>query len=440
METLRLKFALLAVGLTLFGQAPATTLLEAYQQARGSNPQLAAAEQNLLAVKQLRPQGIAGLLPVIDVTGNLNRQNFDNLGTNTPTEQSTNKTASLDLVQPVFRMDRWIQLKQAQSQIAQAEAEYAAADQDLMVATAERYFNVLSAQDNLTFAVAEKDAIARELDQAKQRFDVGLIAITDVQEAQARYDLAVSQEIQANSQLAGARDSLRETTGVYYDSLNQLAEHLPLESPQPETADDWVNQAMQQNLSVLSAQAAAETARQEMRRQRAGHLPTLDANASYNYQDNNFGGIAPIKRQDTLLGLRLNIPVFQGGAVVSRTREARHRFSQATEQLNQATRSAELETRNAFRGIQTDIAQINALAQSLKSTKTAVEAAEAGFEVGTRTVVDVLNARREFYRAKFNYAQARYLYLVDQLRLKRATGNLSRADLEKINSYLQGAD
>lgn len=440
MDTKYLKIAAAGLGLLIAAQVEATGLLEIYQQARNTNPQLAAADANLKAVEQLHSQGIAGLLPVIDLTANLNRQDFNNLGTGTPTRHSTNKTASLNLLQPLFRRDLWIQLKQADSQIAQAQAEYAAADQDLIVAIAERYFNILGAQDNLTFATAEKEAIARELDQARQRFEVGLIAITDVHEAQARYDLAVSQEIQAISQLAGSKDALRETAGIHYDTLALLKDEIPLETPEPATPDLWVEQALQQNLSVLAAQAAAETARQEMRRQRAGHLPTLDLNASYNYQDNNFGGIAPIKREDTLVGLRLNVPLYQGGGVVSRSREARHRFTQTSEQLNQATRNAELETRNAFRGIQTDLAQIRALAQSLVSTQTAVDAAEAGFEVGTRTVVDVLNAQREFFRAKFNYAQARYLYLVDQLKLKRAAGNLGQADIERISGYLQAGE
>ena len=437
MDTNYLKIAVAGLGLLIAAQVEAAGLLEVYQQARNTNPQLAAADANLKAVEQLHSQGIAGLLPVIDLTANLNRQDFNNLGKGTPTRHSTNKTASLNLLQPLFRRDLWIQLKQADSQIAQAQAEYAAADQDLIVAIAERYFNILGAQDNLTFATAEKEAIARELDQARQRFEVGLIAITDVHEAQARYDLAVSQEIQAISQLAGSKDALRETAGIHYDTLALLQDEIPLETPEPATPDQWVEQALQQNLSVLAAQAAAETARQEMRRQRAGHLPSLDLNASYNYQDNNFGGITPIKREDTQVGLRLNVPLYQGGGVVSRTREARHRFTQTSEQLNQATRNAELETRNAFRGIQTDLAQIRALAQSLVSTQTAVDAAEAGFEVGTRTVVDVLNAQREFFRAKFNYAQARYLYLVDQLKLKRAAGNLGQADIERITSYLQ---
>ncbi len=435
-----LKFSILGFLLTASGSGNTENLLTMYQQAKATNPQLAAAAANRQAIVELKTQSRSGLLPNVILNGAIDRRQSNDLTVNDKPTYSTDKSAAIRLQQPLFRYDRWIELKQADSRIAEAEAAYSAAEQDLMVATAERYFNILSAQENLAFANAEKDAIARELDQAKQRFEVGLIAITDVHEAQARHDLAVSQEIQAASQVETARDTLRETVGQYYDHLDEVIEDLPLAIPEPADPDAWVKQAIEQNLEVLAAQAAAETARQEMRRQRAGHLPTLDLNVSSDYrkQTNNFGSTSfNTERNDNSIGLGFDMPIYQGGLVNARTREARHRLSQASEQLHQATRKAELDTRTAYRGIQTDIAQIKALAQSLVSTQTAVEAAEAGFEVGTRTVVDVLNAQRESFKAKFNYAQARYQYLVDQLRLKRATGSLAQTDLEKINNYLQ---
>ncbi|MEE9421597.1 MAG: TolC family outer membrane protein [Gammaproteobacteria bacterium] len=435
-----LKLSILGFLLTASGSGNTENLLTMYQQAKATNPQLAAAAANRQAIVELKTQSRSGLLPNVILNGAIDRRQSNDLTVNDKPTYSTDKSAAIRLQQPLFRYDRWIELKQADSRIAEAEAAYSAAEQDLMVATAERYFNILSAQENLAFANAEKDAIARELDQAKQRFEVGLIAITDVHEAQARHDLAVSQEIQAASQVETARDTLRETVGQYYDHLDEVIEDLPLAIPEPADPDAWVKQAIEQNLEVLAAQAAAETARQEMRRQRAGHLPTLDLNVSSDYrkQTNNFGSTSfNTERNDNSIGLGFDMPIYQGGLVNARTREARHRLSQASEQLHQATRKAELDTRTAYRGIQTDIAQIKALAQSLVSTQTAVEAAEAGFEVGTRTVVDVLNAQRESFKAKFNYAQARYQYLVDQLRLKRATGSLAQTDLEKINNYLQ---
>ena len=418
------------------GAVHAADLATVYREAARTNPQLAAAAAALQAVRESRPQAMAGLLPNIAATGVIDQTRQKNLNDPKTVEDVTNKVASLDLVQPLIRYDRWIQLAQADSEIARAEAQYLAAQQELMVQVAERYFNVLDAQDNLEFAEAEKSAIGRQLDQATQRFEVGLIAITDVKAAQARYDLSVSQEIRALSQLVEAKDALREIAGEYYDELSLLTPDLELAQPNPASPDAWIEQARQQNLSVLAAQAAAESARQEIRRQRAGHYPTLDLNASTMYFDRDFGGVVPQERNDSTIGLQLSIPIYEGGAVNSRTREAQSRFQESQQLLQQQVRAAELETRNAFRGIRTDIAQVKALAESLRSTEIAVEAEEAGFEVGTRTIVDVLNSQREYYLARLNYARARYLYVVDQLRLKKAAGILSEDDLLQINAAL----
>ena len=418
--------------------AQSADLITVYEEALRTNPQLAAAAANLEAVRERRPQAIAGLLPEVGVDGSLSRLRVKNLNQSQPADRSTNRTAGINLTQPLFRYDRWIQLKQSDSEIAGAEAEYLAAEQELMIQVAERYFQVLDAQDNLKFAESEKSSIGRQLDQATQRFEVGLIAITDVKAAQARYDLSVSQEIQAISGLVEAKDSLREVVGTYYDKLVPLMADLELERPQPESSDTWVEKAKQQNLSIMTAAAAAELARQEISRQRSGHYPTLDLNASSNYRDTGIG-VVPIERYDNEIGVQLNIPLYQGGAVNSRTREARNRFQEATEQLQQEIRSAEFETRNAYRGVMTDIAQVRALGKSLESTEIAVEAEEAGFEVGTRTIVDVLDATRENFLARLNYARARYLYVVDQLRLKRAAGILSREDMLGVNGDLDPA-
>jgi outer membrane protein len=410
--------------------------MEVYAQAVQTNPQLAAVRANLEAVREQRPQARAQLLPNVGAVGALTRNRFKDVDPSAPSTYSTDKLASLDLTQPLFHYERWIQLNQADSEIARAEADYQAAEQGLMVQIAERYFQVLDAQDNLEFAEAEKSAIGRQLDQATQRFQVGLIAITDVKAAQARYDLSVSAEIQAVSKLVEAKDSLREIAGVYYDRIDELNPALDLSNPEPDSADAWIKQATESNLDILSARASTQTAREEIDRQRAGHLPTLDLNASTSYRDITFGGAVPQKRHDAEIGVQLNIPIYEGGAVNSRTREARSRFQESTDLLQQQVRSVELETRNAFRGVKTDIAQVRALARSLESTQVAVESEEAGFEVGTRTVVDVLNAQRENYLARLNYARARYLYVVDQLRLKKAAGILSVDDLLELNTAL----
>ncbi|HED52494.1 MAG TPA: type I secretion protein TolC, partial [Gammaproteobacteria bacterium] len=254
----------------------AADLLTVYEVAARHNPTLAAAAATLKATRESRPQAYASLLPNINFGASLGRSRFKNTDPSQDATYSTDKLASINLVQPLFRYDRWIALKKADSTIAAAEADYAAAQQTLMVDVAERYFAVLDAQDNLEFAQAEKSAIGRQLDQAKQRFEVGLIAITDVKAAQARYDIAVSQEIRAVSELEGSSDALSELTGEYFDDIALLRADLKLSRPEPDSSEHWIDQAKQQNLQVLSAQATSEAARQEMRRQRAGHLPTLD--------------------------------------------------------------------------------------------------------------------------------------------------------------------
>ncbi len=415
----------------------AADLLEVYAQAEATNPKLAAVASNLRAVEQKRPQAIASLLPILSADGTYSRQRFKRRDPSEDATFSNDKVASLKLTQPLFRFDRWIQLKQSDSEIAAAEAEYAAAQQELMVQIAERYFKVLDAGDNVQFAQAERSAIGRQLERAQQRFEVGLTAITDVTSAQARYDLTSSAEIRAISELVQAKDSLREIAGRYYDDVARLKPDLELETPDPNQPKDWVDTAMEHNLQVLAAQANSETARQEIRRQRAGHLPTLDMNASVCYVDIEFGGLTKIRRDDSEIGVQLNMPIYQGGLINSRTREARSRFQQSADQLEQAVRSAEFETRDAFRSVLTDIAQVKALKQSVESTKIAIEGEKAGHEVGTRTIVDVLDAQREYFLAVLNYARARYLYVVDQLRLKKAAGILSFDDIEEVNRALE---
>ena len=431
---MRLKQSLLLPLLLFATRASAVDLIEVYREAAATNPQVAASLANLEAVREQRPQAMAGLLPTLGARGSYTPNRYKSLDPKQPAETSNDKLASLNLSQPLFRYDRWIQLRQSDSEIARAEADYLAAEQDLMVTVAERYFKVLEAQSNLEFAEAEKAAIGRQLDQATQRFDVGLIAITDVKAAQARYDLSVSRQIQAISGLVEAKDALRETVGTYYDTFDLLKPDLALSDPEPDSTDAWIERAKQHNLSILSAQASAETAKQEIALQRAGHLPTLDLNADAIYSE--AGGAFPRKGRGSQIGVELNVPIYEGGAVNSRTRQARSRFQEATDSLSQAVRAAELETRNAFRGVKTDIAQVKALGRSLESTQVAVEAEEAGFEVGTRTIVDVLNAQQDYYLARLNYARARYLYVVDQLRLKKAAGILSADDIAEVNKAL----
>lgn len=425
----------------LGGAAQADSLYEIYQLAQERDPTLRAAAAARDAALEVKPQSRAGLLPVIGLSGDVSRNSYDDRaalpGVANPT-YSTNQSYSLSLTQPVFRWDRWVALEQADSLVAQAQAQYGAAEQELMVRTAERYFAVLGAQDALRLAGKEKESIGRQLEQAQQRFEVGLSAITDVQEAQARYDTAVATEIRARNQLDSAREQLREIIGEQRENLDPVRDtDFRLVTPEPQQQQSWVDTALQQNPNLAAARAGSEAARQQIQIARSGHYPTVDANASYSYLDSNFGGIRELERNDGTIGLQLAVPLYQGGAVNSRTREARFRFDEARERLDVTQRAIERQTRDAYRGVVTGISEVRAAEQARTSSTTALDAAQTGFEVGTRTIVDVLDAQRALTQAELTLYLARYNYLLNTLRLKQAAGTLAPDDLDAMTGWLE---
>lgn len=425
----------------LGGAAQADSLYEIYQLAQERDPTLRAAAAARDAALEVKPQSRAGLLPVIGLNGDVSRNSYDDRaalpGVANPT-YSTNQSYSLSLTQPVFRWDRWVALEQADSLVTQAQAQYGAAEQELMVRTAERYFGVLGAQDALRLAGKEKESIGRQLEQAQQRFEVGLSAITDVQEAQARYDTAVATEIRARNQLDSAREQLREIIGEQRENLDPVRDtDFRLVTPEPQQQQIWVDTALQQNPGLAAARAGSEAARQQIQIARSGHYPTVDANASYTYLDSNFGGIRELERNDGTIGLQLAVPLYQGGAVNSRTREARFRFDEARERLDVTQRAIERQTRDAYRGVVTGISEVRAAEQARTSSTTALEAAQTGFEVGTRTIVDVLDAQRALTQAELTLYLARYNYLLNTLRLKQAAGTLAPDDLDAMTGWLE---
>ena len=418
----------------------AMNLEEVYKMAETSDPQFKQVAAAKRAILELRPQAIAGFLP----TANLSANTFSNdqdikidgfFGASGETSFNSHGY-SLDVSQPIFRSDRFFQLKQANSQIKQADAELSAAQQDLMLRVSEAYFNFLAAKDNLQFAKAEKKSLSKQLDQARQRFEVGLTAITDVQEAQAGYDLAVSQEIVARNEIDNAGEALRTITGVYYTELVGLAEDMPLVKPQPQEIDTWTETALQQNLGVQSAHFAVDTAREEIRVQKSGHLPTLDLVARHGY-DKTGGRFGSSSVRNTSVGIALNVPIFQGGFVSSRRREAQQRLDEQLQRLEQARRQAQQQTREAYLGVISGISQVKALKQAVISSETALLSTQAGFEVGTRTAVDVVASERITFQAKRNYARSRYDYIINTLRLKRAAGTLSAGDLTQVSQWLK---
>ena len=420
-----------ALGAGLFlvaaSQAVAENLLEVFESALESDPEFLAAGADNRAAQEIRPQAQAGLLPGVSLSFSTQWNERQRL----PDSRSDNLT--LNVEQPIWRRDRHIALDQADSRIARADALYAAARQDLMVRVAERYFGVLEAEDELGFARATLEAFEQQLAQSRQRFEVGLIPITDVEEAKAGFDLSRAQLIAAENALDIAREALRETTGEYRETLAPLTE-MPLVTPKPEDIDKWTEIALDRNPRLLAAKHDTETARREIQRIQAGHSPTLDAVGSIGLNDSGSSPAGETKRAN--VGLRLNLPLYSGGSILSRTRESRHRYRRTLDVLERERRRAQRETRDAYLGVESGISRVRALEQAVRSNRAAAEAVEAGFQVGTRTSVDVLDAQRELFRALRDLAEARYGYVLDVLRLKRAAGALSEDDLRLIAIWL----
>lgn len=436
------RFALTIVLLAASVMGKADDLIDIYQLAVASDPQLRQAEAAYRAVKATKRQAKAGLFPQLTLSANVVRDRQEITSSSSPffspsTIFSTTKGYNLNLSQALYHRDLFVQLREADADIAQAEASYKAAQLDLAVRATDRYFNVLAATDNLDFAQAEKKANQRLLEQAKQRFEVGLIAITDVNEAQAAYDLSVAREITAHNQLTLAKEALREITGQFHSKLQPLKEDVALPSPQPADAKQWVDTALQQNYQLLAAKAGVNKARQEVELNRSGHYPQLDVVASYGYSDVSAGLFGGSESNEGKIGLQLNLPLYQGGGTSARVRSAVYRLTQAKEALEQQRRTTDRQTRSAYLAVIDAISSVKALKQALISTQSALDATQAGYEVGTRTIVDVLQSQRNVFDAQRNYAKARYDYVVGSLRLKQAAGMLNDEDMQEINRWLE---
>lgn len=412
--------------------------METYRLALINDPDFKSSDINRLATAETKSQSIAQMLPNIGLAAKSNRTRFNSekisfLGSGL--QHYWDSTLAIDLVQPVFNWGHWIQLDQADNQIAQAEAQFQAKQQNLMTRTAEAYFNILAAQDNLEFTTAAKNAIGKQLEQAKQRFEVGIIAITDVYEAQAGYDRALASEIEAQNLLDNSKEALREIIGDNPADLNTLQPQIPLSPPNPGDIASWSNTAESNNFSIVAQINQAEFIRKNVDLQQSKHLPTLDIIASYNAQDN--GNSFGLRGDTETFGLQFNLPLYEGGGTVSRTRQAAYQYEAAKEDLIKVKRSTIRNVKDAFRGVVSSISQVSALEATTKSAEKSVEAAEAGFEVGTRTMVDVLTELRNLYKAKSDYARSRYDYLINGIKLKEAAGSLNEEDLQQVNQYLQ---
>lgn len=432
--------------------ASAADLGAVYQRALANDPVIREAEANRRAARESKPQALAALLPQINATGRYNEEESDSTGAfvqpglpPTPEIRDSDGNSSawdVSLRQSVFRWQNWAALRRADAESAQAEADYLAAQQDLILRTSESYFNVLAAQDALESAQAAHDAIGRQLEQSEKRFEVGLIAVTDVQEAKAAFDSATATLIQAKRTLATTGERLRELTGDTFDELSKPGEAMPLTAPSPANPEDWVRLAMDQNARLISSRLAADIARHNVSSERGGHLPSIDLVVSRSHFESEAtivgtsAGDVDSDSDDTTYSLQFTFPIFSSGATASRVRQAGFRHVAARERLERTARETERETRDAYLGVSSEMSRVQSLKQAVESARTALQATEAGYEVGTRTSVDVLDARRRLFEAETNYSRSRYDYLLNVLRLRLAAGTLDAQGLTEINTLL----
>ncbi|MEO7205379.1 MAG: TolC family outer membrane protein [Steroidobacteraceae bacterium] len=471
-----------AIGLALYlltNAVPAADLLAVYQRALQNDPQLREAEATRLAALEAKPQALSSLLPQLSGNGQISRQRDS--GTQNTTEavslppcgpavpagtpcsaagtpatifesfpfsgrvDTTVHHYTVDLKQSLFRWENWQALKRADSQVAQAEADYQAAQQDLMERVSQRYFDVLGAQDDLQAQQVALVSVTRQLAQAEARYQIGLIAVTDVEEARASHDSTAAAVIAAKRTQASTKELLREIIGDSFDFLARPIEPFEMANPDPISEDRWVEMALQQNLSLISSRLAADIARENVSTQRGGHYPSLDLVGSAGKLTNNgvdvfddgspAGGTTLDQRQRSI-GIQLTFPIYSGGLVSSQVRQAVYQHRAAKERLERVARQTEHDARDAYLGVLSEISRVKALHRAVESNLTALRATESGYEAGTRTAVDVLQSRQQWVQAQTDYSHSRYDYMLNVIKLQQAAGILSEQSLQRINALL----
>ena len=443
----------LSLGLGLLStQLFAVNLLQVYQQALNNDPTFMMAHSQWLSEKENIAINRAGLLPTFEVDGTYNRfyNNTQSFKTATLPTGATAVTVGrlryrhdvsgyqLTLQQPIVNYQNWALLSQAKANEKQYAAQYSAAAQDLMYRTAEAYFNVLEAQDILSYTTAEKIAYKSQYDQTRERYKVGLATITDVQQAKASYDGAVAQEIQDRNSVDVEKEKLREITNTSYTSFAVLSKKLPLLYPNPANINQWVDVAQTQNYSLLAARYGVETARDNIHVQAAGHLPVLNAQGQYQYShDDDYvdTGLRANNHIETL-GLDLSLPIYEGGAVTAATKQAQYDYQYAVDNMDKTHRSVVSDTRQQYWNVVSGVNVIKADKQAVISARSSLESTIEGYKVGTQTMTDVLTQESNLYQSLKNYTTSQYDYLIATIALKQSTGTLGVNDLEDINSWL----
>jgi len=427
----------------------AMDLMEVYQQALKSDPTFKTAHATFLSKRENLPITRASLLPQLSAIAGMNRvytqiNSPDTTYSGGPLTTDVNRHSdissySLNLTQPVFNFSNWAALRGAKAAVKQAEAEFTSATQDLMYRVAAAYFAVLQSQDILRYTSEQKKAVDEQLRQQQQRYTVGLVPITDVNEAQASYDTVVAQEIAAQNDLQTQQEKLQEITGIKYTESKTLKPDLPLVIPEPEDMEKWVRTSEQQSYALLAVRYATAVAREAIATQEGGHFPVLNAVGSYGYtHDSNYNGSRDVGRQrNTTVGLNLSVPIFSGGVVSARSQQARYLYQQAVAMQDKTHRSVVSETRQAYLGVVSGVSKIKADRQVIKSKVSALQSTQNAYDAGMRTMVEMLQAEAALYDAERNYAKDQYAYILNTLLLKQKAGTLNAADLEKVNQWLE---
>lgn len=421
-------------------------LLEVYRAAQSSDAVYASARAAWAAGQEKLPQGLSGLLPSASLSGSTQYNDRESRSRDpavaTTTGRFNSNALTLSVTQPLYRPQNTTAYEQAKTQVAQSDAVFATSAQDLIVRVSQAYFDVLLAQDSVAFAQAQLSAIGQQLEQAKRNFEVGTATITDTHEAQARYDITLSAEITARNDLEIKKRIVEVIIGRQAPGLVPLGESFSPRLPDPNNMQNWAEQALRSNLQVRTAEESLAFASQEVTRNRAGHRPTLDAFATYSDSGSGSGsssgtaGGIGFDSTSKVIGLQLAVPLYQGGIVNSRVREALANEDKARQDLEGARRQAELSVRQAFLGVTGGLAQVKALEAALVSSRSSLDSTRLGQEVGVRTQVDVLNAQQQLFQTRRDLAQAKYNYMLSLLRLKAAAGSLTGEDLSLINAWL----
>lgn len=424
--------------------ANAEDLLAVYEISYCNDPTLQIAKETFLAARESLPQARAQFLPVVKASathaeftlGGIPGILFGTVNAVPTNEAFFSNVYHVSLSQPIYNFSHWAQFAQASETVKAANLTFAAAEQDLILRSAERYFNVLKAQDNLTYAIAQRTAFKKLFEQTEERYKAGLIAITDVEIARARYDNAQSQEIVAEANLANEKVRLQEITCIKITDYAILKNDLPLIAPDC-TMEDWVSKSLAQNLELQAACYTTAAARADVKIKKADHLPTVDLVSDFYYADP--APTSTSRFSTSQLGLRVSVPIFNGGGTSSKVRQSVHNYLKADNDHERLLRVTDSNARQAYLNICTNIDQVKALTQAVVSNEGALKATTESFNSGTRTIVDVLNAETDLIRAKTDLAQARYNYILETLRLKKAAGMLCPQDLAHVNTWLVGS-